>query len=255
MSDTRFQFTKKYGHLAKCSQFLDDLIKDYPGLDMKIVTGSGSVSVSSRVMQLLSPLVRDVMTSLPVTAAQESVTVIIPDTDTAAVNKMMELLMTGQTYLDTKTKDFQDRIVSLAKSLQITVNRVEKVGKIRVRSMNELMMKPCINNNNIVGADENIIEAENGSNGNVKDRCQEDEDEQVIEINSDADGEEVLQQTNLLYDDYEESTHQLRRYSITLETLSILLIRGNSEILLNRSPRTLFPPPPPDDYEMSSQDR
>ena len=184
---------------------------------MKIVTGTGSVSVSSRVMQLLSPLVRDVMASLPLTAVLEAVTIIIPDTDTAAVNKMMELLMTGQTYLDTKTKDFQDRIVSLAKSLQITVNRVEKVGKIRVRSMNELMMKPCINNNNI---DENIIEAENGSSGNVKDRCQEDEDEQVIEINSDADVEEVLQQTNLLYDDYEESTHQLRRYSITLETLS-----------------------------------
>ena len=40
----------------------------------------------------------------------------------------------------------------------------------------------------------------------------------------------------------------------TYKTLSILLMRGNSEILLNRSPRTLFPPPPPDDYEMSSQD-
>ena len=39
----------------------------------------------------------------------------------------------------------------------------------------------------------------------------------------------------------------------TFKTLSILLMRGNSEILLNRSPRTLFPPPPPDDYEMSSQ--
>ena len=220
MTDTRFQSSKKYGQLAKCSQFLDDLIKDYPGLDMKIVTGMGSFSVSSRVMQLLSPLLRDVMPSLPLTAVQESVTVIMPDTDTAAVNKMMELLMTGQTYLDIKTKDVQDRIVSLARSLQITVNRLEKVGKIRVRSMNELMMKPCINNNNIVvGADENIIEAENGSSGNVKDRCQEDEDEQVIEINSDADVEEVLQQTNLLYDDYEESTHQLRRYSITLESL------------------------------------
>ena len=117
MSDTRFQSN----HLAKCAQFLDDLIKDYSGLDMKIVTGTGSVSVSSRVMQLLSPLVRDVMASLPLTAVLEAVTIIIPDTDTAAVNKMMELLMTGQTYLDTKTKDFQDRIVSLAKSLQITV--------------------------------------------------------------------------------------------------------------------------------------
>ena len=254
MSVVTFNAIDKYG---LCSQFMRDLSEDdlkNASMMIKIVTGTGTVSVSSRVMQLLSPLVRDVMASLPVTAVQEPVTIIIPDTDTAAVNKMMELLMTGQTYLDIKTKDVQDRIVSLARSLQITVNRLEKVGKIRVRSMNELMMKPCINNNNIVGTDENIIEAENGSSGNVKDRCQEDEDEQVIEINSDADVEEVLQQTNLLYDDYEESTHQLRRYSITLETLSILLMRGNSEILLNRSPRTLFPPPPPDDYEMSSQD-
>ena len=41
---------------------------------------------------------------------------------------------------------------------------------------------------------------------------------------------------------------------IEFKTLSIILMRGDSEILLNRSPRTLFPPPPPDDYEMSSQD-
>ena len=40
----------------------------------------------------------------------------------------------------------------------------------------------------------------------------------------------------------------------TFKTLSILLMSGNSEILLNRSPRTLFPPPPPNDYELSSQD-
>ena len=41
---------------------------------------------------------------------------------------------------------------------------------------------------------------------------------------------------------------------IEFKTLSILLMRGNSEILLNRSPRTLFPPPHPDDYKMYIQD-
>ena len=224
MSDTRFQSTKEYGQLAKCAQFLDDLIKDYPGLDMRIVTGTGIVSVSSRVMQLLSPLVRDVMASLPLAAVQEPVTVIMPDTDTASVNKMMELLMTGQTYFDTKSKECQDRIVSLAKSLQIPVNnRLEKVGKIRVRSMNELL-KPSINNNNLV-IDEDVIEAENGSTvsgnltgPNVQDRCQEDEDEQVIAIHSDADGGEVLLQTNLLYADAHQSQALPKRNSHPLDT-------------------------------------
>ena len=54
MSDTRFQSTKEYGQLAKCAQFLDDLIKDYPGLDMEILTETGIVSVSSRVMHRVS---------------------------------------------------------------------------------------------------------------------------------------------------------------------------------------------------------
>ena len=121
---------------------------------------------------------------------------------------MMELLLRGQTYLDTKSKECQDSIVSLAKCLQITVNRLEKVGKIRVRSMNELL-NPSINNNNIVVTDEDIIEADIGSSGNVQDRCQEVED---------ADGGEVLLQTNLLYADAHQSQALPKRNSYPLDT-------------------------------------
>ena len=85
---------------ARCSRYLKDLSLAAPGdpcSQVVVVTGAGSVSVSRRLLQLLSPLVREAVASLPVLATLEPLTIILPDTDTSTVNMVMELLVTGKT--------------------------------------------------------------------------------------------------------------------------------------------------------------
>ena len=79
---TLVTFQSRY-KLGQCLVFLEDLFTEdaESGHMMKIVTGTGSVSVSQKVMELLSPLLRDTVASLPAIAAMTPVTIIVPDTD------------------------------------------------------------------------------------------------------------------------------------------------------------------------------
>ena len=64
---------------GQCAQHFEGLAKDDhdPMLQLTLVTGAGRVSVSRRLLQLLSPLVRQ------------------------AVSRMVELVLTGRTSVDT----------------------------------------------------------------------------------------------------------------------------------------------------------
>ena len=64
---------------GQCAQHFEGLAKDDhdPMLQLTLVTGAGRVSVSRRLLQLLSPRVRQ------------------------AVSRMMELVLTGRTSVDT----------------------------------------------------------------------------------------------------------------------------------------------------------
>ena len=114
IADKTFSF-----NLAR-AQLLQDVFQadqQDPSLGMRIVTRTGTVSTSRRVMQLWSRLVRDIMTSLPASAAQEPLTIILPDADTTAVNNMMDLLLTGKTVLN--TDQCQKNILRLAECLEM----------------------------------------------------------------------------------------------------------------------------------------
>ena len=88
---------------GECAQHLEGLaIDDHdPSLQLTVVTGAGRVSVSRRLLQLLSPLVREAVSGLPVLATLQPLTIILPDTDAVTVTTMMELVLTGQTNVDT----------------------------------------------------------------------------------------------------------------------------------------------------------
>ena len=100
MSVISFHSLNKYG---QCAQYLEDLAKDdqEPSLQLTLVTGAGRVSVSRRLLQLLSPLVREAVASLPVLATLEPLTIILPDTDAVAVTRMVELVLSKRTNVDT----------------------------------------------------------------------------------------------------------------------------------------------------------
>ena len=91
---SKFPITCKYFQIAKmsrvtfsslsqaacCGRYLEDLSSAAPGdpcSQVVVVTGAGRVSVSRRLLLLLSPLVRE------------------------AVSRMVELVLTGRTSVDT----------------------------------------------------------------------------------------------------------------------------------------------------------
>ena len=60
-----------------------------------MLTGAGLVSLSRRLLQLLSPLVREAVASLPVLATLQPLNIILLDTDTVTVNTMVELVLSS----------------------------------------------------------------------------------------------------------------------------------------------------------------
>ena len=154
MSVLAFQSQNKF---YQCARFLEDLLsKDYQdGNLIMIVTATGSVSISRRLLELTSPLVRDIVASLPTAGVQKHLALILPDTDTSSVNKMLDLLLTGHTTT-TDTKQSQEGVLSLADCLQVMIEfdsiEILRVGsgEIRVRNIQE-MLEPNVNiiNNNL----------------------------------------------------------------------------------------------------------
>ena len=163
---TLVTFQSRY-KLGQCLEFLEDLFTEdaESGHMMTIVTGTGSVSVSQRVMELLSPLLRDVIASLPVIAAMTPVTIIVPDSDSDTVNKMMELLLRGQTNVE--TNKCPEAILSLTRCLHLNVENLTSSsvayvqGTIRVRSLEELRgSSDTVNNNQALTVDGQCQERE-----------------------------------------------------------------------------------------------
>ena len=73
---------------GECAQHLEGLAKDDqdPRLQLTVVTGAGRVSVSRRLLQLLSPLVRE------------------------AVSRMVELVLTRLNSVDTSGVQLNDEL-------------------------------------------------------------------------------------------------------------------------------------------------
>ena len=121
MSSVIYQSSDQYG---QCAKFLKELSRSDDATDVypRIVTGAGTarVRMSRRVLLLWSPLLRDVMATLPATASQEQLAIIIPDTDAASVKKMMELLVSGQANVD--TAQCREAILSLAECLNVKMD-------------------------------------------------------------------------------------------------------------------------------------
>ena len=115
-----------------------------------LVTASERISLSSKLLLILSPLYRDIIRDVGSDIRAQQVTIIIPDTEAVTVQSLLALLTTGQVANDKGAGDQVscNDIVNLASSLNIqlreedlsrpaTVNR--PLGKLRVRNMEEIL--------------------------------------------------------------------------------------------------------------------
>ena len=151
---------------AQCAAWLEVLAGE--GARVRVVTSSGSLAVSSNLLQLFSPLVRSAISSLPPEAAQEPV-IVIPNTGVSTVRHFMNILTKGQIdyseliFIPTadKKRKFCDvmkkNIVNLAKCLQVNIrnfsmnsrhplkNTIDNnIERLKVRRMEELLRPEVI---------------------------------------------------------------------------------------------------------------
>ena len=76
---------------GRCAAWLEALAGDEARV--RVVTSSGAVTLSSKLLQLFSPLVRETIASVP---TQEPVVIIIPDTESSTVKHLANFLSKGQ---------------------------------------------------------------------------------------------------------------------------------------------------------------
>ena len=151
---------------VQCAEWLESLAGD--DARVRVVTSSGSLTVSSKLLQLFSPLVRSAISSLPPEAAQEPV-IVIPNSRVSTVRHFMNILSKGQIdyseliFIPTadQKRKFCDvmkkNIVNLAKCLQVNItnfsmnsrhplkNTIDhKIRQLKVRQMKELLRPEVI---------------------------------------------------------------------------------------------------------------
>ena len=125
-----------------CEAMLETLTQDDTG-SLLIVTSSETISISSKFLQILSPLYRDIIRDVGRDISEQQVTMIIPETAALTVRSLLALLVTGQ-VASTETQEdrlsYQD-ITTLARSFNIQVkeNNLSKPGKLKLRNVEELL--------------------------------------------------------------------------------------------------------------------
>ena len=76
---------------GRCAAWLEALAGDEARV--RVVTSSGAVTLSSKLLQLFSPLARETIARVP---TQEPVVIIIPDTEASTVKHLANFLSKGQ---------------------------------------------------------------------------------------------------------------------------------------------------------------
>ena len=120
---------------------------------LTILTSDGRVTLSGKVLQLHSPLIRGMMASMPVSGpAQEPLTVSLPDASSATVDHFYKLLMKGKISeigITENIRDVKKNVASLAETLGFGLNidqaRLDDPvddmlshGSLRVRKFEEM---------------------------------------------------------------------------------------------------------------------
>ena len=125
---------------------------------LAILTADGRVSLSGKVMQIFSPLIRDIMTHMSACGSgQEPVFVSLPESKSATVNQLMDLLLRGQ-VMEVGAENIEEvkrNVITLAESLGLKVkldktrlddsrdqgmNDISCRGRLRVRNLEELVI-------------------------------------------------------------------------------------------------------------------
>ena len=145
-----------------CEQMLDAMTQDDRD-SLQIVTSTQKISISSKLLQIFSPLYRDILRDIPIKDS-EPVTMMLPDTEGIHVQHLLDLLTSGKVHDNHLASGSAWDILTLAECFKIEIRGMDltpnfqdkdKISppKIRVKNIRELSSPdpiPCesININN-----------------------------------------------------------------------------------------------------------
>ena len=122
-----------------CEQMLDIMTRDDKDT-LLVVTSTQRISISSKLLQIFSPLYRDILRDIPSTDRSQ-VTIIIPDTEAVHVKHLLDLMTSGRIKESLQSSD----ILALADCFKITLRENDltftfkpKKGSLRVRNIEEM---------------------------------------------------------------------------------------------------------------------
>ena len=108
----------------QCSAWLERLASDEARV--QVVTSSGTVTVSSKLLQLFSPLARETIAGITPGAAQNGVdnVIMIPDAKATDVQALLSFFSKGQIAVHgfSNQAAILENIISLAKCLLVNIN-------------------------------------------------------------------------------------------------------------------------------------
>ena len=165
-----------------CEEMLEAMTRDDRD-SLLIVTSTKKISVSSKMLQIFSPLYRDILRDIPIKDG-EPVTMILPDTESVNVQHLLDLLTSGKVRGTARAGD----ILTLAECFKIELRETdlaeplkdmekEQPPRIRVKKLEEMSSpvpseslnadearKPDSRNppNNILIDDEKVVEEDRG---------------------------------------------------------------------------------------------
>ena len=121
-----------------CEQMLDAMTRDDRD-SLLVVTSTQRVSISSKLLQIFSPLYRGILQDIPIRDG-DPVTVIIPDTDAVHIQHLMDLLTSGRSKKMNKivSRGSLRDIVNLAKCFEIELRECD----LRTALLMDLGKKP-----------------------------------------------------------------------------------------------------------------
>ena len=154
-----------------CEEMLEAMTRDDRD-SLLIVTSTQKISVSSKMLQIFSPLYRDILRDIPIKDG-EPVTMILPDTEAAYVQHLLDLLTSGRVKVNNFWRAWTcataGEIFALAKCFKIEIRKtdmttawVQKVDKrpppmIRVKKIQDLISSPPVPGEYLQGVPQKII--------------------------------------------------------------------------------------------------
>ena len=121
--------------LQLCEEMLEAMARDDRD-SLQIVTSTQNISISSKLLQIFSPLYRDIFRDIPIKDS-DPVTMILPDTEAVHVQHLLDLLTSGKVHDNHWYSESILPILTLAECFKIEMRETDLTHPVHLQDMDK----------------------------------------------------------------------------------------------------------------------